>query len=180
MDNQEFDKKINGLYNGLLRKQKDAFPHVVAQGVTRYYKERFRVKTWNGRPWAAYKGKQPSRGSLMLRTTHLQQSIRPTHIAADKITISAGNAQVPYARAHNEGLTIQIGAYSRNVTFKSYKSGKRIGRTLFAKANAKGAFSKKVGYKGHSIKMPQRQFMGKSPELLKIIKSDFIKLLKNK
>lgn len=76
-----------------------------ATGVS-YFKGAFRNKTFDGQAWPAAKldktGKR-RRGSLMVQSAALMNSVRVAEVAPERVVWSAGNEKVPYAQVHNEG-----------------------------------------------------------------------------
>lgn len=76
-----------------------------ATGVS-YFKGAFRSKAFDGKAWARAKideaGKR-RRGSLMVQSAALMNSIRTAEITPKRVVWSAGNDKVPYAQVHNEG-----------------------------------------------------------------------------
>lgn len=149
-------RNIDEFMASLNQKVKQVVPKVVAETATEYYKERFRTKEWDGKPWPQTK-RFVKRGSLMVRTSSLANSIRPSLVTHTKVRISAGNSKVPYAQVHNEG-----GIVRPQVTHKMRKW-----------AWAKHYETKDPMYKAIAltpknrlnIKIPQRQFMGHSQRL---------------
>jgi phage gpG-like protein len=133
--------------------QFSATPGIVSETAVEYFKERFIQKNWNGVPWAPYKNKkrEPSKGSLMMRTNNLFSSIRPSLVSPEKVVISAGSPKVPYARIHNQGGRVRGIQYVRPYTHP----------------NLLGKGRRQV--RGHARKMdymmPKRQFMGYSGTL---------------
>lgn len=116
-----------------------------------FSKERFVMKNWVGRNrenWEARKRKD--RGSLMVKTGRLKRSIRKIRIGSTYFIIGT---DVPYAQAHNDGLTI-----NRTVTVKQHTRVVTRGRT-----------SRRVSIKMHQRKMnrtfKKRQFIGPSEVL---------------
>ena len=123
----------------------EASAEIIAEEATEYYKESFERKGWNGAPWLPVKN-PPSRGSLMLRSTQLMNSIRPIEINKERVVIAAGyEDRVQYARVHNEGYdgTVNVKAFTRMVKGKPQQ------------------------VKDHTrhMQIPQRQFMGVTDEL---------------
>lgn len=149
-------RNIDEFMASLNQKVKQVVPKVVAETATEYYKERFRTKEWDGKPWIQTK-RFVKRGSLMVRTSSLVNSIRPSLVTHTKVRISAGNSKVPYAQVHNEG-----GIVRPQVTRKMRKW-----------AWAKHYETKDPMYKAIAltrknrlnIKIPRRQFMGHSQRL---------------
>jgi phage gpG-like protein len=133
--------------------QYSATSGIIAETAVEYFKERFIHKNWEGVPWTPYKNqkRQPSKGSLMMRTNNLFSSIRPSMVTAERVVISGGGPKVPYARIHNEGGRVRGIQYVRPYTHP----------------NLLGKGRKQV--QGHARKvdftMPRRQFMGNSVAL---------------
>lgn len=122
----------------------DAAAEIVADTATEYFKERFTEKEFDGNPWAP--GRPKKKGSLLVNSGALLNSIRPTIISREKVRISAGDLKVDYASVHNEGFqgSAVINPFTR-------KNGVQV--------------------KGHTRQMniPKRQFLGNSKELAKRI-----------
>jgi len=157
---KEFDKKFDAV-----------IPTIVAETATEYYQFNFKKQSFDGPPWrplsAKYaKRKTRGRGRILTATGKLQRSIRPTLVTAAKIVISAGNSNVPYARVHNEGLHI-----SGVRTIRSYKNRNFMGK---GKPVQIKAHTRSVNYT-----MPQRQFIGLSAELNKLLRTRLVKALNN-
>ena len=81
-------------------------PGIVAETAVIYYKNAFTIKGFDGNPWVA--GKPERRGSLLVQSGNLQNSIRPSEVSPDRVVISAGNALTPYAQVHNEGFSGEV------------------------------------------------------------------------
>jgi phage gpG-like protein len=146
-------------------KIRDAAPGIVAEEATEYFKERFTYKDWDGTPWPAVKH-EPGRGTLMLRSGNLQTSIKPNLVSRDKVIISAGSDNVPYAKVHNEGgvvnARIPVTPQMRKFAWaKFYETGEEKFKGLALTKKTELAFT---------FTMPQRRFMGHSLELNKRIK----------
>ncbi|MGJ1327624.1 MULTISPECIES: phage virion morphogenesis protein [Sphingobacterium] len=170
----KFDKQLEALFKKIDDKLNKA-PQLAAETAVEHFQNALIQKQWNNQPYEPYKNKkrEPSRGSLMFRTGNLFRSIRINTITGDTITISAGSSRVPYAQVHNEGGTINHAARTTIVTHKEYKTGKYKGKTLFAKNNENATYSQRAKVGAYSVTMPKRQFMGKSPALIKDIKTRF-------
>lgn len=169
------NQKINTFFGKFDARFNAKVPFIVAETATEFFKDTFKSKSWDNVPWPVYnpKGnrnrKEPTRGSLMLRTLALFDSIQPSETSANKVTISAGGAKVPYARVHNEGLRV---AGVRQV--KAYTNKNFMGK------------GKAVPIKAHNrtvnFIMPRRQFIGRSVFLNNAIREALVKewKLKNK
>lgn len=168
---KEIDDFFNKLTEGFF---KNSVPNIIAEKATEFFKERFTTKEWDGMPWPEVKI-PVKRGSLMVRSSSLVNSIKPMKVTSEEVVISAGSDKVPYARAHNEGETIIVPVTDKMRKFawaKYYQeSGKGVKKgksgniyqsaDIGKKANPwKGlALTKK---KSLTIRMPQRRFMGLS------------------
>lgn len=109
----------------------------------------------------------------MNRTGNLFHTLRIVSVSSVNAVLSAGSSRVPYAKVHNEGDLIHHKARTTTVTHTQYTSGKFKGKTLFSRNNESATYSQKASVGAYTVKMPQRQFMGKSPALLKDIKTRF-------
>lgn len=138
-------------------------PSILAETATEFFKESFVTKSWDGVPWSDTK-KPVSRGSLMIRTAQLMGSIRPSHVSADKVTISAGSSKVPYAKVHNEGGLIPRKPRSETFQRNRFSSGKQKGKFKGGTTSGQG-----FTFKESSFTMPKRQFIGHSANLNIII-----------
>ena len=127
----------------LPKKIMDVAPDIIADTATEYFKDRFTEKAFDGNPWAP--GRSKRTGSLLVDSGALVNSIRPSYIGKDKVTISAGDLKVDYARVHNEGFSgeVVINPFSRT----------RKGKIEQVKAHKR------------KVNIPQRQFMGDAKEL---------------
>lgn len=143
-----------------------AVPQIIAETAVENSKDSLREKQWEGKPYAPYKNKrrEPSRGSLMMRSNNLFSSIQPSLVTANRVRISAGGSRAPYARVHNEGLRVRGTAYVRPHT-RNNAFGKGL----------------RVQVPGHSrkvdFKMPKRQFMGHGARQNELMRARLIRHL---
>lgn len=146
-------------------------PEVIAETSTEYFKERLIQKNWDGKAYPKYnpndnnKRKEPTAGSLMMRSNNLFSSIRPGIVRPDLVVVSAGGGKVGYAKVHNQGLRVRGVQYVRPHYKKNFM-GKEKG------AHIKG-HSRKIDFK-----MPKRQFMGRSAANHQQIRTRLKNLLK--
>lgn len=146
-------------------------PAIIAKTAVEYYKGSFRTKSFDGKPWPALsKRYKPTRGSMMVRSSKLMNSIRDTQTTPDKVVISAGNSQIPYARIHNEGGVINRAARSELFVRNRYTRGKKAkafgGKGLFKKGTSAG---RGLTFRASQVRMPQRQYLGYATDLNKRI-----------
>lgn len=154
MDNQQ---KLNDWFSKFEHRMEVGVPNIVAETATEFFQDKFKTQEWDKQPWPSLNKKYEARktrgkGRILTATGKLRNSIAPVQVNAQRVVISAGSAQVPYARVHNEGLRIAGVANVRPYTNTNFMG--------------KG---KKVPIKSHSrsytIQFKRRQFMGPSKYL---------------
>ena len=87
-------------------------PPIIGNEAVNFSLETFEKQSWPGNAtevWPKRKnptkwGKADGGHPLLQKTMKLKRSIRVTRIEDDKVWIGAGGADIPYARAHNEGF----------------------------------------------------------------------------
>lgn len=138
--------------------------NIIAETATEYFKGSFRRKAFDGAGW---KRTDKGTGSTLVSSGNLMNSIRPSEVTPERVVISAGNEQVPYARIHNEGGEITVPKTKAMTKFfwaMYYRAGKQGVEAERWKAAAL--------HKGDvTIRIPQRQFMGDSQELFKLLET---------
>ena len=138
-----------------------ALPDIVAEEAVEYSRRRFTEKTFDGKPWRPVSPNyHPRRGTLLVRSGALLNSVRVASITPQKVVITAGNSKVAYARAHNEG-------FSGSVVVKPHQ------RRL------KGGKIARVRSYQRRMSVPRRQFLGRCAELEDILKRETENLFKN-
>ena len=140
--------------------------HIVAETATEYFKDSFRRKAFDGRPWP--QGRPKRKGSLLVASGALMNSIRPSHVSEDRVVISAGNEKVQYAQVHNEGFVgnVNVRAHQRTIKNQTKTKGK-VGK---AKIKVQGTRVVQVRAHQRTMRVPARPFMGDSKELNILIK----------
>lgn len=145
-----------------------AVPRIIAETATEFFKQRFTTKEWEGTPWPPAK-QPPKRGTLMVRSSALVNSIKPKLANEERVIISAGSERVPYAQVHNEGGTIKIPVTDKMRRFAWAMHHNQTGGK--GDSQWKGlALTKKDTL---TINMPQRRFMGPSARLNALILERF-------
>lgn len=133
-------------------------PAIIGEEAVNFTLDNFEAQGWQGNSFEAWQkrknptawGKKDDTGrALLVKTSKLKRSIRILSIQADKITITAGGADVPYARVHNEGFT---GEVNQNV-----KEHLRKGKNL---QNIKVQAFKRTIHQ----QIPKRQFIGSAEQ----------------
>lgn len=173
-------KDIDSYIKSLTDKIRKQVPRMVAETATEYFKERFSTKEWDGTPWPQTK-RVVRRGSLLVRSSKLVNSIRPTVVTASRVRIGAGNAKVPYAKVHNEGGTVHptvTPAMRKWAWAQYYKAGGTSLKSATENKKTQSSFNAGKGStinfykrlaltkKTHlDITIPKRQFMGHTVRL---------------
>lgn len=89
-----------------LRVDMQEIANMVAVTGVSYFKAAFRNKEFNGSKWPEAKvdkNKKRKRGSLMVESAALMNSVRTAEATPEQVKWTAGNDKVPYAQVHNEG-----------------------------------------------------------------------------
>lgn len=144
------------------------------------FDQNFEKKSFFNKSWK--KRQFEDRGSLMNTTGALRNSLKGT-TSNNSVTFSSN---VPYAGIHNEGGKIKVTAqmksffwakyYENNGKIKTKKNGTRSNSKRNVDLTAKAQFWQSMALKkiGSEIKIPQRQFLGNSPEVEKAVESIII------
>ncbi len=152
-------------------------PTRLGNEAVRWSKERFRQQGWKGnsnQPWKKRKGNtDPSRATLV-KSGALKRSVRM--IGVTKYTSIIGTDS-PCARAHNEGAqgTVRVRAHDR----RTYSRGteKNKGRNTPMTRRQPGTTTVKAHTR--KVNIPQRRFLGESPDLTRRLKKEVHETLKD-
>jgi len=151
-----------------------------------YFLSSFKKQGFDGQQWKEVKRREPGEKAYKYpKKKGLQRRTSPILVGAGykvrggtlrravsnmaRTTQTNGNGfrmivDLPYAKIHNEGGTINKSATSRAMNFNV---NMRTGRSKFS--TAKGAnFQQDVNIGAHSINMPKRQFVGQTAELTRM------------
>lgn len=118
---------------------------IIAETATEYFKESFTRKGFDGQNWQPAKVPKTT-GSLLVDTSQLVNSIRPTVVSPERVVISAGNDHVAYAKTHNEG-------YKGPITVPAHTRVSRKGKPHTVRSHVR------------IVDIVQRRFMGSAREL---------------
>lgn len=172
------ESNVDEVFNTLQTAFKEGMqklPLVIGNEVVNFSKDSFKKQGWQGdvfTPWKKrklVKGKGSTR-AILVKTGRLRRSIRVTRANMDEVAIGT---DVPYAKAHNEGVngTVTVKAHSRKSFSKqkvSYtaKSGSQRMKTV-------SSLSGSTIVKQHTrkMKLPKRQFIGSSSALITRLKT---------
>jgi phage gpG-like protein len=165
--------KLNDLEQKLqkLETVQKQFPAFAGGMAVSFFRDRFKAANWVDRarePWPVRKDKSKrSQGrALLIKTGRLRRSIRIIRSGTDYVVIGSN---VPYAKAHNEGDTInttaQVKQHKRRI-FKVVKVQSTSLKTRRSTSSKKrlntGTSTVKAHARKINMKMPQRRFMGPS------------------
>ncbi|MDR2652070.1 MAG: phage virion morphogenesis protein [Prevotellaceae bacterium] len=139
------------------------------------FDKNFERKSFFGRPWSARKSGR--RGSLMLVSGRLRRSLR-AQVRNEAVVFTS---DAPYAAMHNEGGTIKVTAKMKRYFWaKYYELSGRVKVNARTRTISKGTqrYSIEAEYYrslalmrvGSMINIPERRFIGDSPEVQAIIK----------
>lgn len=131
-------------------------PPIIGEEAVNFTIENFDAQGWQGdsfEPWQkrlnpnAWGKKDDTSRAILIKTAKLKRSIRVSYINKDTgdVYIQAGAADVPYARAHNEGFS---GEVTQNV-------GEHIRKTKNLKNVKVSAFKRTI-----QQNIPKRKFIG--------------------
>lgn len=147
-------------------------PPILGEEVVNFAHDNFDRQAWQGVDWEKRKnptkwGKRDEEGrSLLVKTGKLRRSIRVSQILQDRVKITAGGADVPYAKAHNEGFSGRV-VQNVNPFTRRTKKGKISGVSGFTRVIHQN--------------IPKRQFISsdkEAPELGRRLREISVKELK--
>ncbi len=155
-------QRRDALFDGMYDQLRQQVPAIIAETATDFFRDTFRTKSWEGNSWAElnqrYAAKKTKgRDQVLVSTGALRNSILTKEATPSRVVISAGGADIPYARVHNDGLRVK-GVRSVGSYVNSNFMGR--GKPLRIKAHTRNV----------DFTMPKRQFIGKSPLLNQAIK----------
>lgn len=158
LNGEVFSRMRKALGDTFARKMTSEFGTIAVN----FSKERFVRKDWFNQVHEAWKPrKRKERGSLMVRTGRLKRSIQKISNGAHYVIIGS---DVPYAKAHNEGLktttTAYVSAHTRRKTRQAVSA--KTGRKLKKRENTGDTIKVKSHTRKMNINLPQRKFMGAS------------------
>lgn len=150
-------RKVSGIISQL--------PIVVGNEAVKWSQERFLEQNWlsdGAQPWQQRKAenKKTAGRKILIQSGRLFRSIRIIDANANTVTI--GVTDVPYAAIHNYGGEIHQAA--RSETFVRGRKVRGINKGQFKKGVTAG---RGFTFKERRIVIPQRQFIGYSPDLVK-------------
>lgn len=151
-------------------------PRTAGAKAVRFFKEGFDRQGWvnDGKldKWKDRSANAPrNKGrKILINTGRLRRSIRVLSTGPGYVEIGT---DVPYAEAHNEGADKTVTATVKKHTRRSHqrKAHERDGKAIAAqtiKEHSVGGFTRK-----QRIKIPRRQFIGESPDVIKSVQREY-------
>lgn len=171
------DKEVQKALKDLERCYSRVIPVKVGKEVVSSVRQNFRSGGFYGQRWQTTKrqqvpftGASGRYGPLLSRSDHLMSS---TNSVPGNARVTIRNT-APYAQYHNEGATSIVTPKMKGFFWaKHYETGggKRKGK----KPSAEADFWKAMALKkpGSKIRIPQRQFLGPSPQVDRLV-SDIV------
>ncbi len=148
-------EKIAGQFKQVLLRA----PVILGNDALNFFLDSFKRQAWIGNsiePWQPRKTvtkwgptKRNKGRAILIDTGRLRRSIRVTKASEGMLIIGT---DVPYAKAHNEGVRM---GYIQSV--KAFTRKTKKGKTIEVKAHTRKL----------DMRLPKRQFMGQSPILTK-------------
>lgn len=155
------EQQINAWFNKFENRLSIDTPRIIAETAVEYFQNRFlpQNQDWDKVKWKTpnqpyFSKKTRGKGRTLYASGDLEKSIHPSVVSASRIRISSSG--VPYARIHNEGLSVRGTAKVRAFTNRNFM-GKGKPQKIRAHTRA------------FNYTMPRRQFMGHSKFLNQIL-----------
>ena len=163
------DRKIDDFFKAFQNRINASIaelPPIVGNMVVNAALDNFRNQAFNGQPWKARKTKGRrgnGRQNILVQSGALRRSIRVIRTTATSVTVGS---DLPYASVHNDGGEIKRAArtetFVRNRYTKGVKGKMFGGMGAFKKGTTAG---RGLTFRAYSYRMPQRQFLGRTPAL---------------
>ena len=188
----ELEKSINLLLKKLERVRDRELPVRVGRAVVNGIRDNFNRGGFYGRPWktpirskAGFRGATGPYGPLLSGTNHLRDS---TDYIPGTGRVAIRNT-AHYAGTHNEGADIAVTVKMKKFFWAKHyeaagdvpvlKSGRQSRSRKADSIRGEAAFWRNMALKrtGSRIKIPQRKFMGESPEVGKAVEAETMKAL---
>ncbi|MES2651279.1 MAG: phage virion morphogenesis protein [Bacteroidota bacterium] len=168
-------QKINDAFAQISQKMDDLqriLPQILANESVEEVLSNFENESFDGKKWEERKDKSEASRSLLVKHGHLKRSPQVYGFRSNGWKLGS---DIPYAAAHNNGLTIKRTARSETFVRERYKKG--VKRGSFKKGTTDGqGFS----FKAYSFKMPMRRFIGDTiamrTRLYKVAKQEYLKI----
>ena len=144
-------------------------PAIIGNEVVNYSLEAFDKQGWNGAPWKKRQSKKDTgRAILTGPGAVLRRSIRVVRSTPNSVTVGT---DIIYAAIHNDGGAITRQAHSDTFVRPRFVRGERKGKfRAMTRREKESAPAKGFSFKEYQIHMPQRRYLGITPELIKRVR----------
>ncbi|MFD2874051.1 phage virion morphogenesis protein [Mucilaginibacter ximonensis] len=143
-------------------------PMIIGNEVVNYTLEAFDKQGWNGKPWEERKNDKDPGRAINIKTGRMKRGNRIIRTTVNSVVV--GN-DVPYAPIHNNGGVIKRSAHSETFVRPRFKRGDNRGKfRRMTREERSAAPAQGFQVKAYEINMPQRQFIGVTPEEIKRVK----------
>jgi len=143
---------------------------LVGAEVINHTLDNFKNQSFDGQKWPRRKDKKNTK-PLLVKSGRLRRGSSWRVLSSSPTRVTVGT-DVPYARIHNDGGTIQRAARSETFVRNRYRRGPKArmfgGMGAFQRGTTPG---RGQTYKAYNISMPQRRFLGISKKLASDIKA---------
>jgi phage gpG-like protein len=143
-------------------------PQIIGNEIVNYSLEAFDKQGWNGVEWEKRKNdKDPSR-AINIKTGRMKRGVRIIRTTATSVVVGD---DVPYAAIHNNGGVIKRSAHSETFVRPRIQRGDNRGKfRRMTRAERSASPAQGFEVKAYEINMPQRRFIGITPEEIKRVK----------
>lgn len=182
MDSRDFTKLSRRQAGRIASYINDIAPAMVVQKTLRFIDGNFRAQGWQGATFKAWQKQKVRKGTILIMTGRLRRGTNYTTNGRGEVRFYNN---VPYARIHNEGGTINATQQVRGFTRRRFNtdeiSAPGARKAKFAKTQT-GESQVRGFTRVMKTTMPQRQFMPyeghESPVLNDSIKRELEKRIK--
>ncbi len=159
------EKSLFQIYRAIVQ-AKPAIIDAMGAAALEFIDDNFAKQGFQGdtfQPWPRLKKRPKGKArKILVDTATLRRSMKQTN-HSDHVTIST---DVPYAQAHNEGMDIRHPSRSIILSYRGAKGGKlRLAKTRTEAQQRRTKEIRRATVPEHTVRMPQRRFMGPSPVL---------------
>jgi len=162
-------------------------PNEIGKTAVKFFTDRFRAEAWTDRSAERWKPRKHDYGQkkrkILTKSGRLKRSIRILQKSNNNVIVGS---KLPYAAAHNKGMTLHPRVSQKMKQFAWRKYYQNVGKNGEVKkqGSATGASMwkaialKKVGEK-LTVKLPKRKFIGNSALLNRKIERTMIDEIQN-
>jgi hypothetical protein len=154
-----------------LRQQVASLPPIIGNEVKNFALDSFKKQGFLGEtfePWKKRKSKKQGSRAILVKTGRLRRGWRVAQANWDRVILAN---DVPYAKAHNDGVhekSVDVKAHSRNKFSRSKVGSGRFTKSGKERMKTVQSISGSSQVKAHTRRMsiPRRRMIGNSPYLM--------------